>query len=372
MKINHRQLSIMVFMSFIALKLLALPSLLYKESGNMSWLVALVLMTIDAIYAYLIIELMKRSNEKNIYEFMKKTLGIVLTKIFMFLLMLKFLLVVGNIIKGLEFFVVENLYNKFDWALFIFPLISVVGFLMYKGLRNIGRVYEMFFIAIIIGCVYFGIKSLNGIDWLSFLPMFKDGATPLLKSGYGHLSWFGSSSFLIMFFGKVDFKNEKKSRLIKYMVLAILLVQFLYIVFFGLYGKTSSIHNFALSDISQYYSGISSTDEISWLVVSLWIVAQAVQIAMYAYCLMLSIMFTFNIKNKIVPIIIIDILMFLLGYVSEKTINLENIFFTDFSSIITIVTQYVLPLFLLLGYIVQNRKQKVVNNEKVKKSIQST
>ena len=77
MKINHRQLSIMVFMSFIALKLLALPSLLYKESGNMSWLVALVLMTIDAIYAYLIIELMKRSNEKNIYEFMKKTLGII-------------------------------------------------------------------------------------------------------------------------------------------------------------------------------------------------------------------------------------------------------------------------------------------------------
>ena len=73
MKINYRQLSIMVFMSFIALKLLALPSLLYKESGNMSWLVALVIMIIDAIYAYLIIELMKRSNEKNIYEFMKQS-----------------------------------------------------------------------------------------------------------------------------------------------------------------------------------------------------------------------------------------------------------------------------------------------------------
>jgi hypothetical protein len=92
MKINYRQLSIMVFMSFIALKFLALPSLLYKESENMSWLVALVLMLIDAIYAYLIIELMKRSDEKNIYEFMKKTLGIVLTKIFMFLLMLKLMM----------------------------------------------------------------------------------------------------------------------------------------------------------------------------------------------------------------------------------------------------------------------------------------
>lgn len=369
MKISHRQLSIMVFMSFIALKFLALPSLLYKESENMSWLVALVLMLIDAIYAYLIIELMKKSNEKNIYEFMKKTLGIVLTKICIFLLMLKFALVVANIIKGLEFFVVENLYNKFEWSLFIFPLLAVVGFLIYKGLRNIGRVYEMFFVAIIVGCVYIGIKALNGVDWLTLLPLFKDGAMPLVKSGYMHLSWFGSSSFLIMFFGKVDFSQEKKSRLIKYMFLAIVLVQFLYIIFFGLYGRTSPIHSFALSDISQFYSGISSTDEISWLVVSLWIVAQAVQIAMYAYCLMLTIMFTFNIKNKIIPIVIIDILMFLLGYISEKTVNLENIFFTNFASIITFVTQYILPLILWLGYFVHRKSKKVVKNEKIKKYI---
>ncbi len=369
MKISHRQLSIMVFMSLIALKLLALPSLLYKESENMSWLVALVLMIIDAIYAYMIIELMKKSNEKNIYEFMKKTLGVVLTKVFMFLLMLKFALVVANIIKGLEFFVVENLYNKFDWALFIFPLLAVVGFLMYKGLRNIGRVYEMFFIAIIIGCIYIGIKAINGVDWLSLLPFFKDGAMPLVKSGYMHLSWFGSSSFLIMFFGKVDFSQEKKSRLIRYMVFAILLVQFLYIIFFGLFGRTSPIHNFALSDISQFYSGISSTDEISWLVVSLWIVAQAVQIAMYAYCLMLAIMFTFNIKNKVVPIVIIDVLMFLLGYFSEKTVNLENVFFTNFASIITIITQYILPLILIIGYMVNKRSKKAVKNEKIQKPI---
>ena len=54
MKINYRQLSIMVFMSFIALKLLALPSLLYKIADNMSWFVNLMLMIIDAIYAFII------------------------------------------------------------------------------------------------------------------------------------------------------------------------------------------------------------------------------------------------------------------------------------------------------------------------------
>ena len=55
MKISYRQLSIVVFMSFIALKLLSLPSFLYIESKNSAWLVALVLMLIDALYTFILI-----------------------------------------------------------------------------------------------------------------------------------------------------------------------------------------------------------------------------------------------------------------------------------------------------------------------------
>ena len=69
MKINFRQLSVMLFMSFICLKFLVLPSALYLESGNMSWLVALVLMIIDFLYTFLILHLMKQNQNKNILEF---------------------------------------------------------------------------------------------------------------------------------------------------------------------------------------------------------------------------------------------------------------------------------------------------------------
>ena len=87
MKINYRQLSIIVFMSFIALKFLALPSLLYKDSGNMSFLVALVLMLVDGIYVFVILGLMKKSGNRNIYEFMVDCLGKVLAKIILILLL---------------------------------------------------------------------------------------------------------------------------------------------------------------------------------------------------------------------------------------------------------------------------------------------
>ena len=358
MKISYRQLSIVVFMSFIALKLLSLPSFLYIESKNSAWLVALVLMLIDALYTFLLINLMKKCNFKNINEFMENTLGKPLTKIILALLLIKFALTVANISKGLEFFVIENFYDDFSWTLFIFPLVILCGFMIYKGIRNISRVFEMFVWAILVGCVYIAVKSIPGVDPYVYMPFLKEGVAPLLSSAYTYIMWFGSPTFLIMLFGRVDFKDEKKSKMIIYIILAIALVQFMFFVFYGLFDVTSPTHTFAVSDISQFSSGRSSIDELSWLVVSLWVVAQALQIALFGYCLMLTIMYLFNIKSKVISVIIIDIYLILWSYLGANTINLESIFFSDFVSITSIITQYLIPLLLWVGYAVNHYKDK--------------
>lgn len=373
MKINYRQLSIMTFMSFIALKFLALPSLLYTKSEEMSWIVALVLMLIDGIYAIIIVDLIKKNQSKNIYEFLKETLGVFLAKIFLVILLVKFAIVIANLVKGLEFFVVENLYSHLDWVIFIVPLIAVTGFMIYKGIRNIARVFEMIFVAIVVGLIYIAIKSFAGVDLLIFIPFFKNGVVPLFESAYVHLSWFGSATFLIMLFGSVDFKDEKKSKLILYIFFAIAIVQLLYFVFYGLFDATSPTHSFAISDVSQYYGGKVSISELSWLVVSLWIVAQAVQCAVYGYCFVKALMYIFNIKNSVVPIIILNLYIISWVYIGKQTIKIEGFFFSGFSSIITIVTQYIIPIFMFIGHFLKTKKDKkktgVNNNEKVKINI---
>ena len=367
MKINYKQLSVLVFMSFISLKLLALPSLLYVDSENMSWLVALVLMIVDAIYVFLILDLMKKCDEKNILEFMNKCLGPVLTRLFLLVYIIKYALVVANISKGLEFFVVENFYNEFNWLVFILPLMALIGFMTYKGIRNIARVSEMINLAIVIGCLYIAFQSFSSADPTAYIPMFKDGVIPLLKSGFNHLSWFGSASFMMLLFGKVDFSKEKKWTMIRYLIFAIVLVQVMYYVFYGIFDNISATHNFCLSDISQFSSQESSINELSWLIVALWVVAQAVQLALYSYCMMQAIKFTFNIKNNSVPIIIVMAYILIWSLVGENTIGLERLFFTPFASIITILAQYVIPIVLYIGYIMQNRKR----NAGMKKEIKS-
>lgn len=358
MKINYRQLSIITFMSFIALKFLALPSLLYLESKNMSMFVSLALMIIDGLYVFVILDLMKKSGEKNIYEFMKNCLGTMLTKIILILLILKYALVVGNISKGLEFFVVENLYSEYSWFVFVLPLMILIGFMVYKGVRNIARVSEMVCWAIVIGLIYIALKALSGIDLLSFLPFFKDGVQPLFNSAYIHLSWFGSATFLFMLFGFVDFRSEKKSKMIKYVIFAILIVQLLYFVFYGLFEITSPTHNYCISDISQFSSTYSAINELSWLVVSMWIVAQAVQLALYSYCLAQALKFLFDIKGNILPIIMVILYLFMWSFIGENTVRMERIFFSSFASIVTLIAQYILPIILEIVYAIKNKTKR--------------
>lgn len=373
MKISYHQMSVMLFLSFIALKFLVLPSVLYIHSANSSWFVALILMIIDGIYALLLINLMKKNQNKNINEFMKETVGPVLTKIFLIVLAIKYFLQILNIVKGLEFFVTENFYNNFHWVLYILPLVALTAFMMYKGLRNIARVQEIFYLSIVVGCIYVAFKSLADVDPLVYLPMFKDGFTPLVVSGYSHLSWFGSATFLLAIFGSVDFSTQKKKSAIFYILFAIILVQILYFVFYGLFDSISPTHTFAISDISQYSSSKSIIDELSWLVVSLWVVTQSIQISLYGYCLVKVLMFLFHIKSKIVVITCVEILIFSLAFIGSITVNLEQILFTHFASITTIIAQYVIPLFLLFGNFINKRKlklnKKVVTNEKIKNHI---
>ena len=366
MKINCHQLSVMLFMSFISLKFLVLPSALYIESGNMSWLVALVLMVVDCLYAFLIVSLMKRNQNKTIVEFMNECLGRITTKIILAILACQLFFQIANITKGLEFFVTENFYNDFNWILYILPLIILTGFMIFKGIRNIARVQEIFYLSIAIGCIYIAVKSITGVDPLVYLPMFKDGTTPIFMGAFKHLSWFGSSSFLLLLFGYVDFSNFKKRSLLKFLIFAILLVQLLYFIFYGLFDITSPTHTFCISDVSQFSSSKSIIDELSWLVVSLWVVIQAIQIALYGFCFTICISNIFHIKSKIINTMIVNILIFSLGIIGSKTINFEQIFFSRFASIITIVAQYVIPIVLWIVYSIKHSRKnfKEIKNEK--------
>lgn len=365
MKINYRQTSLLVMMSFLSVKLMALPSLLWHDADNMGWIVPAVMMIVDFIYALLLLDLIKKNQTKNFYDFAKQTLGVVAAKIVLAILAWFYAIVLAIIGKGLELFIIQNLYEEMFWILYGVPLMAVVGFMVYKGVRNIARCCEFFWIPVVFACLYIAVKAFQGVDVTSFLPMFQQGGKPIIMASFKYIAWFGSSTFLLMLFGEVDFANAKKRNLIWFCLIAYFVVQLLSFVFYGLFGVTSPTHQFCISDVAQFNGSRSSVGELSWLVVSLWIVAQMVQFALYGFCFVRAIMLLFNIKSQTVGVLFLYAYIIFWGVWGTKTMQPEAIFYHPIASWLTIVASYILPIVLWIGYGIDVHKQKVKQGKMV-------
>ena len=196
--------------------------------------------------------------------------------------------------------------------------------------------------------------------------MFEDGVQPVLSAGFKYVSWFGSSTFLLSLYGYVEFKDAKKRTLISFMLVAIGVTMLLYFVFYGLFGVTSPTHQFCISDVSQFNGSRSSVGELSWLVASLWIVAQIISFALYSFCMVHTFLHLFNIKSTVVGVLVLDAYIVFWGIWGTKTIEPEAIFYNPITSYLTIVASYILPLILILANAFHERAVKLKGVENAK------
>ena len=367
MKISYRQISILVFFLLIAFKVLSLPCLLYLDCKQNGYIVMLVVMLIDMGILFASLKVLEQSDSKNIYEFLKSYIGGFWAKILVIgLTVLPFIRIVVKS-KGLEWFLGENLYTQFEWFQYAIPMGIVMIYMIYKGIRNIARVCEFFVWIIIGGVVIIVIKGVGSMDKTFFLPFASEGIAPLLKGAFNHIHFFGIGGEILLLAGDIDFSNKTRRTMVKGCIIAIVLVQFVVWVYYGVFGQMSPVHNFAISDISQVSNSSVSLDELSWLIVSLWAVAQMLQLALYGYMLCKGFRMIFNTSNIILPTFLLLVAFLIWVYLAENTVSLEANFLSAWLVWYCIVWQYIIPLIIFgISFI----KKKGENNEKQSKTKQ--
>ncbi len=362
MKMSYRQVSIIIFYMLVAFKVLSLPSLMYQTCKNDGYLAVLIMMLVDAILIWASLKIIKQAKDKNIYDFIKQHTGSVVAKIFVLILTLVPLIHLGIKTKGLEWFLVKNLYTEFEWFQFAIPIALITCYMIYKGARNIGRVCEFFVWIIVAGVLVIIIKGFASVDLTFFLPVLSKGITPIFKAIYDYLAWFGLGGELLLFCGCIDFKDEKKSRTIFYSAIAVVLVQLVYYSFYGAYGVMSATHNFAISDISQIANANMALDELAWLIVTVWAVAQILHVAIYGYLFCRGLQLLFNIKSDAIATFVLFSFIIIWIFWGEHTIALEKFFLHKSIVWTVIVGQYVIPLIIFaLSFVKRKRLNKSVN-----------
>ena len=328
MKINCRQFSIMTFFLLLSLKFLALPSLIYNDCKTDSWLVFVLMILFDLLVLYIVIRFLLFSEEERFFDFLKNRFGIVITKILCLTFFCVFMIDLFTGITGVQRMLVENFYNEFDWYIYLIPLLSILAYIAYKGLQNIGRLCELFVFLMIVGLIFIIVKGLPAFDPTFFLPFMTSGVSKICGAFAKHISWFGTPGALLFCMGNINRQNWKKSTVIKYTITGISLILIFVCVFFGVFKTNSGFHSFAISDLSQVSNYSTALDELSWLVISIWVTGQILQLTIIFYATVFSFRYVFGVKNSWLPILIINVLIISYQIIGNETIDTERVLYS--------------------------------------------
>ena len=146
--ITPRQAGIFCFLMMLSSKILALPSLLYKDTGYFALVIIFILLGLELFFLYIFIKLKEKYINLSFFDILSKYLGKIVTKIIYILFFLYFILAFVHLIYDNFIYLREAIFEDAKIERFFLIFFPVVCALAYKGLNSLARTAEFFYIFI--------------------------------------------------------------------------------------------------------------------------------------------------------------------------------------------------------------------------------
>lgn len=362
-KISLHQLTVMIFLHLMTLNFISLPARVFHTAKQDSWLVIMSNLLLDILAIVLIMYMLRKSGKRNFYEFLCTLYGKVVSKIVLFVLLLAYLTSVIKVLTELDAFMVFNLYeDNFAWYYYVLPIVATIGYMTSKGIKNLGRIAELFYLLLAVGIIFISIAHIGSIDWLFFSPAFKNGLPNILKAMYETAPWFGGEMFVLAIFGEVDLNNNKKNKLWLALVAGFFIVMLTIVTFYGLFEVSAYQHSFALADISQAVSSSSSLYRLQWILVSLWIVCMVGFAGTMFYASTNCLRYIFNGKDNnwfnIALLLVIGVVL----YFYKQNTDFESVLHNTYLSGFCLFCNIGLPIILFVSTLIRRKKFNAISN----------
>lgn len=368
-QLSTRQGCVMLFIVTCAMKLLALPSLLIKTSGNAAWLAVIMMFLIDGSLLLIVFGLMKSFPNLSFKQFLKQCLGSVVTKIILFILGLLFALKVAMLARECYEFFTETAYVDFSWLVYLVPLGMVLGYLSTKEIRALARGGEIFLYFIVFAISVSFLFSIASFDAFSVLPFLPKGFSPVTTSLLDYCFWFGD--FLIVFFYMGDVKYEKNSfkKMFVAYASAMAVVLGLTLIHYSLFGSVSINYKTSIVDVTEYIPRITAPGRFTWVIIFLWPIALLFSMVVYQNLSVKCFQDCFNIEKKDKKYISYCAVALSLSFLIITAFS-QNIFIqiiTSYVKYAVFVIQVILPLFLPVLMLINFKRENVSHEKSLEK-----
>ena len=365
--ITTNQLSLILIIFTVALKLSVLPAITCDFAGNNAYVVSFVSLAIDFLLTFVIVIIMQKIPQKNFFDLLKETLSkpvaIFLYLILFFYFFLKLLIA---LLELQEYYIVA-LFEQLNPFFFIIALMLLLLFLFNKSFRTIGRLIEVCFWPLALGILFTLLYPIKNIDLVNLLPLFEDGLYPAYN-GFARTSFaYGDYMVLLILMGKVNFSKKSTKKIMLYFASILYFIFSFYVIFVGAFGSTSVNKSLAIGELPLHNPNPSTIGRLEWLTIIMWTAILIIQTVIIGKCCCECFKQIFKLSdNKIPSIVLVVALTVLYVPLYLKLESIIKIATSNVFAIITCVLHLLFFILLVISYFIYMRKQNKTKYAKQK------
>lgn len=346
-RFNLRQACLLFIGILPVTKIFMLPSIVSGISANDGWISTLLNLSLDLVALFFIVYSMQKAN-CSFSTLLENAVGKTASKIIYGFYAFYFLVKAYTPLVEQKNFVERTLYETAPSFLIFLPFFFVSAYICFKKKVAIGRIADVIGFVSIASLVLLFFLSFGNADFSMALPFGITGAKNITKATFVSLPWYGDAVYLLFLFdGNLGGKKPLIKTLLCYLLAGGFVVLFM-LSFYGTFSYISNRQTFALTEISKYSGVISSIGRFDYVAIFGILFSSIFALCLPIYCLVECIAKIFNLKNKLVLSVGVNLLIALLLLLLDPYFNSTLIFVTSVGGWVLFALGNLFPLFLPL------------------------
>lgn len=268
--ISTNQASLIMCIFTIALKVSALPAIMFSFAGNDSYISCLIAIIFDFIGTVIIVSIMEKHPDETFFFITKETMGKTVAIIIQVILLIYFIIRTILVLQELHDYFIATLFEELNPIYFLIILGLIMLYSTRKSFRTIGRLIELVFWPVAIAIAFTLVFPIKDLQIVKLLPVFEEGFFPIYRGLSRTTFAFGDYMILLIIMGKIKFEKKSKKKILIYMAGALSFIFNFFVIFVGCFGDFALNQTLALSELPLHNTTPATIGKLEWLTISIW------------------------------------------------------------------------------------------------------
>lgn len=352
-QLSAKQAGTLMCISIFSSKLLLLPSVIHSQVKSQAIFVLMWVFFLEFLGVWFILKLKQKFYPMGLYQIIQKFFGTILTKIIFSIFAIYFCLKFLYVFSETYYYLKEMVNEDSTVILFALSTLPVVNYIVLNGLRCLGRTAQFYFWFLVVGIV--SCCSVGILAGAVMTPEIHFGVD-IFPKAFNVLFWFGDYGFLLLLFDKIKPEKNLNKIVVRYFLLGAGLVLGVHLMYFSLFGKTTFMHYFAISDIVQFnifFGGLWKLDILALLTIMFLLY---LSMSLFLYCFCESFGKVFSHSKPIFSVVIADCVVFVAMYLLLLNLEMMVNGALGYFKYLSLVCMLAVPIVLLILFFTQKNK----------------